>query len=258
LDLWKEFPDRISRHENGWGSGQEGDIYPQPDRMNTTSEMTDATKKTLTIRVPVVVRHEEEMDYDRFCEEYMSAEDDEDSPTLEKRCRETWEALLELYERDGYVELEEIDAGECDEGDVLNEYTDAGECFQGVVDDALDDLKRRREYEATREQREAAGKAAKQKMLEERKQKAKEAEEFAAWKKAREEEAAKKAAAEAEEEARKAQAKKAEEAALFSLMMDAEADDRHYEEEEGLEPFTFKSDLMKALEELKWRRDLPG
>jgi len=158
--------------------------------MNTTSEMTDALKQTLVIRVPVVVRHEEEMDYDRFCEEYMSAEDDEDSPTLEKRCRETWEALITLYNRgNGYVDLEEIDGGECDEGNVLNEYTDASDAFQDVVEDAVGDLKRHREHEATREEREAAGKAAKQKMLEERKQKAKEAEEFAAWKKAMEEKA---------------------------------------------------------------------
>jgi hypothetical protein len=150
----------------------------------TTSEMTDALKQTLTIRVPVVVRHEEEMDYDRFCEEYMSAEDDEDSPTLDKRCRETWEAMIALYEKDGYVELEEIDGGE-EEGDVLNDYSEASDAFQDVVEDAVGDLKRRREYEAKREEREAAAKAAKQKMLEERKQKAKEAEEFAQWKKAK-------------------------------------------------------------------------
>lgn len=151
--------------------------------MASNTEM-NALQKTLTIRVPVLTRYEEEMDYDRFCEEFMSPEEDEDSPTLNKRCRETWEALIELYEKDGYVELEEIDGGEQD-GDVLNDYAEAEECFQTVVNDAIDDLKKTREYEAKRAEMNAIAKANAEKRRAEREQAQKDAEEFLQWKKER-------------------------------------------------------------------------
>jgi hypothetical protein len=149
--------------------------------------MTDALKQTLTIRVPVTIRHEVEMEYDRFCEDYMDNDPDEDSPTLDKRCRETWEAMIALYEKEGYVELDDIDGGECDESDVLNDYDDASDAFQDVVDSAIADLKQKRENEANRAEIEARAKQARKKMMEERTQRVKDAEEFAAWKKAKEE-----------------------------------------------------------------------
>jgi hypothetical protein len=149
--------------------------------------MNTNTQKTLTIRVPVTIRHEVEMDYGRFCEEFMSPESDEDSPTLDKRCRETWEAMIALYEKEEYVELDEIDGGECDESDVLEDFDEAKDAFQDVVDSAIADLKQKRENEANRAEIEARAKQARKKMLEERTQRVKDAEEFAAWKMAREE-----------------------------------------------------------------------
>lgn len=100
--------------------------------------------QTLTIRVPVLVTHEAEMDYDRFCE-FISRQTDEDSPTYDKRCREMWDAMLEVHDG-GYVDLEEIDDGSYDGyGDVLEDYSAANDEMESIIDDILDTLKEKRE-----------------------------------------------------------------------------------------------------------------
>jgi hypothetical protein len=115
----------------------------QGKREDTPTD-TMATDKTLTIRVPILITHEVEMDYDRFCD-YVSPLSDEDSPTHDKRCREMWDAMLEVHE-DGRIELEQIDDGDYDGyGDVLDDYRGANDEVKTIIEDILDTREERRE-----------------------------------------------------------------------------------------------------------------
>jgi hypothetical protein len=100
--------------------------------------------KTLTIRVPILITHEVEMDYDRFCD-YVSPLSDEETPLHEKRCHEMWDAMLEVHD-DGLVELEQIDDGDYDGyGDVLEDYRGANDEVKTIIEDILDTRTEKRE-----------------------------------------------------------------------------------------------------------------
>jgi hypothetical protein len=123
-------------------------------------------KQTLTIRVPVHYTYEAELDYDRFCD-YVSPLSDEDTSCLDKRCREMWDAMLEVHE-DGEIELEEIDGGEGD-GDALEDWDEAHDQMEDIVKDILSVRKFRREQEERRrvaEEKRKAEREAKRKALE--------------------------------------------------------------------------------------------
>lgn len=123
------------------------DAFSAGKEDDTPTDTMATDKQTLTIRVPVRYICEAEMDYDRFCD-YVSPLSDEDSPTHDKRCREMWDAMLEVHE-DGEIELEEIDSGEGD-GDALEDWDDARDEMKDIVEDILDTLKEKREREERR------------------------------------------------------------------------------------------------------------